>query len=191
MIIKKNKLNSAIKNLEQGQLIIYPTDTLYGLGTDATNTSAIKKINQIKKRELPLSIMIDDIKNIEKYAECDSNTFNQIKKILPGSFTVLLKAKKNNLSHLVQNNSNKIGIRIPNHEFCLELLKEYKKPIITTSLNTHRSKSLNNIKEIEQKFCNINIYEGEINEKSKGSTIIDFTLNSPKIIRYGDGKFIA
>ena len=191
MIVKKNRLDSAIKTLNEKDLIIYPTDTLYGLGADATNTSAIKKINQIKKRKTPLSIMIDNIKNIEKYAEYDTKTFEQIKKILPGSFTILLKAKKNNLSYLVQNNSDKIGIRIPNHEFCLQLLKKYKKPIITTSVNIHGTENLNNIEEIEQTFFNINIYEGKVNKKSKGSTIIDFTSNEPKIVRDGDGKFAA
>jgi len=191
MIVKKDRLDSAVKTLNEENLIIYPTDTLYGLGADATNTSAIKKINKIKNRNTPLSIMISDIKNIEKYAEYDSNTIKQIEKILPGPFTILLKAKKSNLSYLVQNDSKKIGIRIPNHKFCLQLLKKYKKPIITTSVNTHGTKSLNNIEEIEQVFLNINIYKGKVNKKSKGSTIIDFTKIKPEILREGDGKFTA
>ena len=191
MIVKKDRLDSAVKTLNEENLIIYPTDTLYGLGDDATNTSAIKKINEIKNRNTPLSIMISDIKNIEKYAEYDSNTIKQIEKILPGPFTILLKAKKSNLSYLVQNDSKKIGIRIPNHKFCLQLLKKYKKPIITTSVNTHGTKSLNNIEEIEQVFLNINIYKGKVNKKSKGSTIIDFTKIKPEILREGDGKFTA
>lgn len=191
MIVKKDRLDSAVKTLNEENLIIYPTDTLYGLGADATNTSAIKKINEIKNRNTPLSIMISDIKNIEKYAEYDSNTMKQIEKILPGPFTILLKAKKSNLSYLVQNDSEKIGIRIPNHKFCLQLLKKYKKPIITTSVNTHGTKSLNNIEEIEQFFLNINIYKGKVNKKSKGSTIIDFTKIKPEILRQGDGKFTA
>ena len=191
MIIEKNKLNCAANNLKKGNLIIYPTDTLYGLGADATNTSAIKKINQLKKRELPLSIMIDDIKNIHKYVECDENIIIRLNEILPGPFTVLLKAKKSNLSHLVQNGSDKIGIRIPNHKFCLKLLKKYKKPIITTSVNIHGHKNFNNIEEVQKIFSDIMIYKDKIKKESKGSTIIDFTLNPPKIIRKGDGEFPA
>ena len=190
MIIKENKINTAIENLKKGKTIIYPTDTLYGLGTDATNTEAVNKINKIKKRITPLSIMIDDLETIKKYAECSPNIFNEIKKILPGPFTILLRAKKSNLSYLVQSGSDKIGIRIPKHDFCLDLLKKYKKPIITTSVNIHGKKSLNNIEEIEENFSKINIYEGQINQKSKGSTIIDFTESEPKIIRYGDGVYI-
>ena len=188
MIVQKNRLDSAIESLKKGYPIIYPTDTLYGLGSDATNTSAVKKINQIKNRTTPLSIMIHNVEDIKKYAEYNSNILKKIKKILPGPFTILLKSKKSNLSYLVQNNSEKIGIRIPNHEFCLKLLKKYNKPIITTSVNIHGEKSLNNIEEIEQRFCNINIYKDKINENSKGSTIIDFTSKIPKIVREGEGE---
>ena len=69
------------------------------------------------------------------------------------------------------------------------LLKKYNKPIITTSVNIHGHDSLNNINEIKNIFININIYEGDINEKSKGSTIIDFSSIKPKIIRKGDGIY--
>ena len=189
MIIEKDKLDCAANNLKNGNLIIYPTDTLYGLGADATNTSAIKKINQLKKRELPLSIMIGDIKNIHKYAECDKNIIIKLNEILPGPFTVLLKAKKSNLSHLVQNGSDKIGIRIPKHDFCLNLLRKYKKPIITTSVNIHGHENLNTIEEIQKIFPEIDVYKEKIKKESKGSTIIDFTLNTPKILRKGDGDF--
>lgn len=189
MIIQNNKIDSAIKELEKGNIIIYETDTLYGLGVDATNTEAIQKINKLKKRETPLSIMISCIEHIKKYADLDSEKLNQIKKILPGPFTVLLKSKKTKLSHLVQQKSDKIGIRIPNNKFCLNLLKKYNKPIITTSVNIHGHDSLNNINEIKNIFININIYEGDINEKSKGSTIIDFSSIKPKIIRKGDGIY--
>ena len=189
MIIKENKINTAIENLKKGKTIIYPTDTLYGLGTDATNTEAVNKINKIKKRITPLSIMIDDLETIKKYAECSPNIFNEIKKILPGPFTILLRAKKSNLSYLVQSGSDKIGIRIPKHDFCLELLKKYKKPIITTSVNLHGQKALNNSDEIQKTFFNIDIYAGNINNKSKGSTILDFTEENINIVRQGDGIY--
>ena len=189
MIIKENQINNAIKNLDKGNILIYPTDTLYGLGADATNTLAIKKINKLKKRKTPLSIMISSLEEIDKYAIINSYTKKELKKIFPGPFTALLQPKKTNLSHLVQNQSDKIGIRIPNHPFCLDLLNEYKKPIITTSVNTHGEKALNNINEIEKKFSKINIYYQNNNLDSKGSTIIDFTKKPPVLIRMGDGKY--
>ena len=100
-----------------------------------------------------------------------------------------MQSKKTNLSYLVQNASNKIGIRIPNNMFCLDLLNKYKKPIITTSVNIHGEKSLNRVDEIEKKFSKINIYYQNNNLDSKGSTIIDFTENPPKLIREGDGIY--
>jgi len=189
MIIKKNKINHAIKTLNEGNILIYPTDTLYGLGADATNTSAIEKINQLKKRKNPLSIMIETLTEIDKYAITDSIIIKELKKIFPGPFTALLQSKKTNLSYLVQNESNKIGIRIPNNTFCLNLLNKYKKPIITTSVNIHGEKSLNKVEEIEKKFSKINIYYQNNNLDSKGSTIIDFTEKPPKLIRKGDGIY--
>jgi tRNA threonylcarbamoyl adenosine modification protein (Sua5/YciO/YrdC/YwlC family) len=189
MIIKEKQINSAIKTLDKGNILIYPTDTLYGLGADATNTSAIEKINKLKKRKTPLSIMVASLNEIEKYAVINSDTKKELKKIFPGPFTALLQSKKTKLSYLVQNQSDKIGIRIPNHPFCLDLLNEYKKPIITTSVNTHGEKPLNNIDEIEKKFSKINIYYQNNNLDSKGSTIVDFTKNPPLLIRRGDGKY--
>ena len=189
MIVKENQINSAIKTLNEGNILIYPTDTLYGLGADATNTSAIEKINKLKKRKTPLSIMVSSLNEIEKYAVINSDIKKELKKIFPGPFTALLQSKKTKLSYLVQNQSDKIGIRIPNHPFCLDLLNEYKKPIITTSVNTHGEKPLNNIDEIEKKFSKINIYYQNNNLDSKGSTIIDFTKKPPILIRMGDGKY--
>jgi len=189
MIIKEKQINSAIKTLDTGNILIYPTDTLYGLGADATNTSAIEKINKLKKRKTPLSIMISSLNEIEKYAIINSDIKKELKTIFPGPFTALLQSKKTDLSYLVQNQSDKIGIRIPNHPFCLDLLNEYKKPIITTSVNTHGEKPLNSINEIEKKFSKINIYYQNNNLDSKGSTIIDFTKKPPVIIRIGDGNY--
>ena len=189
MIIKEKQINSAIKTLDKGNILIYPTDTLYGLGADATNTSAIEKINKLKKRKTPLSIMVASLNEIEKYAVINSDIKKELKKIFPGPFTALLQSKKTKLSYLVQNQSDKIGIRIPNHPFCLNLLNKYKKPIITTSVNTHGEKPLNNIDEIEKKFSKINIYYLNNNLDSKGSTIVDFTKKPPILIRRGDGKY--
>ena len=189
MIIKDNKIENALINLNNGNMIIYETDTLYGLGVDATNSEAILKINKLKKRAMPLSIMLKSINEIRKYASVSKNEFKIIEKILPGPFTLLLKPRHSNLSNFVTHNSNKIGIRVPNNKFCLQLLSKFKKPIITTSVNVHGTQSLNNIDEIEEKFFNIDIYEGNVNNESNGSTILDFMENKINIIRQGDGIF--
>ena len=188
MIIEKNKINHAVDQLRKGNMIIYETDTLYGLGADATNSKAIEKINILKKRQTPLSIIVRSIDDINKYAILPKKHKKFINSILPGCFTVLLKSKESKLSHLVQQNSDKIGIRIPDNDFCFKLLQKFKNPIITTSVNVHGQKALNNIDDIDKIFFNIPIYPGFVNQDSKGSTILDLSKNSVKIIRQGDGK---
>ena len=189
MIIKKNKIIHAANELQLENIIIYETDTLYGLGADATNSNAINKINKLKKRKTPLSIMLKSINEIKNYAIIKRVDFSILEGLLPGPFTILFESKPSDLSNLVQQSSNKIGIRVPDNKFCLDLLNHYNKPIITTSVNLHGQKSLNNIDEIQKTFFNINIYAGNINNKSKGSTILDFTEETIKIIRQGDGIY--
>ena len=188
MIITKDKIKHAKNQLDNGNIIIYETDTLYGLGADATNSNAIKKINDLKKRQTPLSIMVKSIDDINQYGIINDVHKNLIRQILPGCFTILLDSKESNLSPLVQQNSQKIGIRIPNNIFCLKLLNEFKKPIITTSVNLHGQDSINNIDEIDKIFVNIPAYAGNINLNSKGSTILDLSKNEINIVRQGDGQ---
>ena len=175
--------------LANGEIIVYPTDTLYGFGVDATNTNAIHKLNQLKGRALPLSIIIASLKHINKYAKIDIKLESELKIIFPGRYTALLIAKNNNLSPMVQSGSNKIGIRIPDHFFPLKLIKLLKKPIITTSINRHGKEALNDVSQVEIDFPNIDIFEDSKHTPSKGSTIIDFSTSPYKIIRQGDGPF--
>ena len=103
--------------LNNGQIIVYPTVTLYGFGVDATNTKAIQNLNRLKGRVQPLSIIINTIEEISNFGEINESLLNEIKKYFPGKYTALLNAKKHNLSPLIQNGSTKIGLRIPNHSF--------------------------------------------------------------------------
>ena len=142
-------IDSAYNAIENGEIIVYPTDTLYGFGVDATNTEAIQKLNQLKGRVQPLSIIIESINHISKYAIIDTKLKSELNIIFPGKYTALLIAKENDLSPLVQNGSNKIGIRIPNHFFPIKLIKLLKNPIITTSINRHGNEALNDVTQIE------------------------------------------
>ena len=182
-----SSIHKAVSTLKNGGIIIYPTDTLYGFGVDATNSEAIKKLNLLKNREDPLSIIIPSLNQIEKYGELDRDAKKITRKILPGPFTILLKSINSILSPLVNKSSEYTGIRIPNHEFPIQVVKTLNKPIITTSVNKKNNPSLNNISEMEKTFPGIDIFEDKINLSSKGSTIINLATNPHKIIRYGDG----
>ena len=175
--------------LENGEVIVYPTDTLYGFGVDATNTEAIQRLNRLKGKVKPLSIVLESIDHIYDFAEFDVEIKSEINKLFPGSYTVLLPSKKSGLSSLVQNGSPSIGIRIPNHFFPVQLVTLLGKPIITTSINRHGTDPLNDVSQVEIDFPNVDIFEDPNHTPSRGSTIIDFSISQPEIIRDGDGPY--
>ena len=175
--------------IENGEVIVYPTDTLYGFGVDATNTDAIQRLNRLKGRVQPLSIVLESIEQMQEYAEFDVEIHNEMSFCFPGKYTALLPAKQNELSPLVQNGSPKIGIRIPNHFFPIKLIQHLGKPIITTSINRHGTEPLNDVTQVEIDFPNVDIFEDSTHAPSKGSTIIDYTASPPEVIREGDGPY--
>ena len=179
----------AIDTLNMGDIIVYPTDTLYGFGADATNSKAISKINNIKGRTQPLSIILLSIHDIDKYANMDENIKNKLQDILPGPYTVLLPSKNSILSSLVQNGSSKIGIRVIDHNFTNTLVEKLGKPIISTSVNYHGCKPLNDVIQIGKTFPKVDIYKNSNKIKSQGSTIIDFSCVPHKVIRKGEGIY--
>ena len=175
--------------LENGDIIVYPTDTLYGFGVDATNTQAIQRLNRLKGRAQPLSIILESVEHMHDFAGFDMRIKSEINNLFPGSYTVLLPMKKSNLSPLVQNGSPNIGVRIPDHFFPVQLVKLIGKPIITTSINRHGNEPLNDVTQVEIDFPNVDIFEDSNHSKSKGSTIIDYSSSPPKVIRDGDGLY--
>ena len=189
--INERSIKFAVDTLKKGEIIAYPTDTLYGFGVDATNDEAINKLNLLKGRTQPLSIIIADFSEIEKYAKISKKTLEKINQYLPGPFTFLIKKRKSILSELVTYGSEFIGIRIPNHKFPLKLVDRLKKPLITTSINKNGHTPLNKIDDIENNYPEIKIFEdkNQNNMSSNGSTIIMLDENNIKLIRQGDGIF--
>ena len=180
-------IKKALSIIDSGNIIIYPTDTLYGFGVDATNSKAIDKLNDLKKRNDPLSIIVSSKDEIEQYGKIKKDSKKIINKIFPGPFTILIDSLTSNLSPLVNPGSNYIGLRIPNHWFPIKLVEEFGKPIITTSVNRKNEPSLTDVYEMQKKFPNINIFQDDINIDSKGSTIVNLSENPYLIIRQGDG----
>ena len=183
-------IKTAVNQLKSGNIIVYPTDTLYGFGVDASNESAIINLNRLKERVQPLSILLSNVNEIDKYADLDDFSRTKIFNLLPGPYTVLLKSKNNpKISKLVQAGSHLIGIRVINLDFCNEVIQRLGNPIITTSVNRHKMPSLSSIKEIKKEFPDINIFYTQDSIKSSGSTIIDFSLKKEKVIRLGEGDY--
>ena len=188
-IEKDENIEFAAQQVINGNIIIYSTDTLYGFGVDATNSKAIKKLNKIKKRNQPYSIIVSSLNMLKKYANIDNRIEIELKKIFPGPFTAVLETADNNLSDLVTNNSPTIGIRIPDFNSILKIVDKINEPIITTSVNYHGESSLNKLELIETFFSDINIFTDQNDKESIGSTIIDFSSKPFKVLRQGDGVY--
>lgn len=182
-------IDLALKALENGEVIVYPTDTLYGFGVDATNTEAILRLNRLKGRSQPLSIVLESIVHMQDFAKFDNKIKSHLKKLFPGPYTVLLASRNRELSPFVQNGSPKIGIRTPDHFFPVKLVQLLGKPIITTSINRHGNDPINDVTQVEIDFPNVDIFEDSTHTPSIGSTIIDYTASPPEIVRKGDGPY--
>ena len=143
MLIKLYEQNPNIREIEKivrilqdGGIVIYPTDTVYAMGCDALNVRAVEKICKLKDinpQKTNLSIICHDLSNISEYAKVDNATFKLMKKNLPGPFTFILNAT-NNLPKIYKNRKE-VGIRVPDNNIVRTLVKELGNPILTTSLH--------------------------------------------------------
>ncbi|MEF8848134.1 MAG: L-threonylcarbamoyladenylate synthase [Candidatus Thermoplasmatota archaeon] len=189
---KNEKIRKSILAVNQGKLIVYPTDTLYALGADIYNISAVKKVFQIKKRPFsnPLPIAIDSIKTIKEICILDDRKKKILEKALPGGITFVLKKKKK-INDVVTAGLNKIAIRIPDNKNCLKLLSKTG-PLTATSANIHGEKTHGSIEKIKKQLDDKNneiaeyIQSGTL--ENKPSTIVDITTDKPKIVRQGKIK---
>jgi len=130
---KPRAIKRVVEILSSGGIIIYPTDTVYGLGCSMLNRRGIEKINTIKTPNKPKSIMLSDLKNISMYAKVSNKSFKVIKDLLPGPYTVILPATRL-VPRLLQSKRKSIGIRIPDHWFCRAIINALGGPLITTSV---------------------------------------------------------
>lgn len=119
--------------LGKGGIIVYPTDTVYGLGCCISNKKGIDAINSIKASVKPRSIMLSDLKAISTYAKISNEAFRILRSLLPGPYTFILPATRL-VPRLLQTNRKSIGVRIPDHWFCQAIVEEVGEPIITASV---------------------------------------------------------
>ena len=176
------------KLLNEGKIVITPTDTIYGIMGDSTNEEVIKKIYKIKKRPLnkPLILLMDSYEMIKKYTKNISDKEEKlIKEFMPGLVTVILE-KNDKVNNLITSNTNYVGIRIPNNKELLEIINKLDKPVISTSANISEEISITNIEQLDKEIKdNVDyIYDnGEILNQS--STIVKFENGKLIILREG------
>ena len=137
-LIKINSPNATLKAcdvMHGGGIIAYPTDTIYGFGCDSKNDTAIKKLNKLKNRSGPISVIAPNRKTAIHWMNIKINQKNKIKNKLINGNTVIATAKKNICSNLIMGSGNTLGVRIPKNNFCKELSSLFPNPITSTSAN--------------------------------------------------------
>jgi len=175
-----------------GKIFIYPTDTIYGIGGNPFDENVVRRIADIKGRNEKKQYiwLLSDFENLMNYVEITSEIYlDFLQKIWPAPVTVIL-----NLNERTKEitNQDTIAVRIPQNDFCLKLLKEISRPLISTSVNRTGENPLNEIDKIVNNFLpdvDAIIFYSETTEKIS-STIIDLTSKQPKLVREGSIKFV-
>jgi len=181
----------AVEELQKtGGLIVFPTDTIYGVGCDITHINAIEKLNSLKgdRNGKNYSILVKDFKQLREYAVITKSQENILKEHLPGPFTFVLKASKKVPKYLISNQGT-VGIRIPRNRLCKALITKLKKPLIGTSLNKSREDIVTNPEKIPKKllkYLDVVLDANVLGATS--STVVDLTTKQPVILRQGVGK---
>lgn len=188
-------IKEAVKVLTGGGLVIFPTETVYGIGADATNPEAIIKLSKYKQRPLgkPYSIAVSSQKMAEKYAELNQTARNLYKQFLPGPVTIV-SSGKHKVAPGVESETGTLGIRIPDYELVINLVRALGKPITATSANASYQKRpyairdiLENISQKQKSLIDLIVDAGKL-PRNEPSTVIDTTLDDPVILRQGEIK---
>lgn len=182
-----------VKVLKEGGLVIYPTDTVYGLGCDITNTKALERIAKIKGIKLDkanFSFICHDLSNLSDYVkQIDTATFKLLKRALPGPFTFILPGN-NNLPKEFKKKST-VGIRIPDNTIALEIVRQLGNPIVSTSIHDDDDviEYTTDPELIFEKWQNLVdvVVDGGYGD-NVGSTIIDLSGDEPIVVREGKGS---
>lgn len=186
-------IKKVVDVLKNGGLIIYPTDTVYGLGCDITNTKALERIAKIKGIKLDkanFSFVCHDLSNISDYVkQIDTATFKILKRALPGPYTFILPGN-NNLPKEFKKKTT-VGIRVPNNNIALEIVKMLGNPIVSTSIHDEDDviEYTTDPELIFEKWQNLVdlVIDGGYGD-NQASTIIDLSGHEPEVIREGKGS---
>lgn len=188
-------IKTACEVLASGGLVIYPTETTYGIGADATNQAAVDKLLQYKTRRegKPLSIAVSNIKMAEQYVELNNQARQLYANFLPGPVTVVSQSK-DKVAQGVASERGTLGIRIPDYPLITDIAAAYGKPITASSANASYKKRPYKISDIfavisdkQKGLIDLVLDAGEL-PHNEPSTVVDTTLEQPTVLRQGDIK---
>ena len=182
-------IRKVVDSLEDGGVIAYPTDTVYGFGCSLYNKKGIERIYMIKRSEKnrPFSFICSDLKDISLYCKVSNYSYKTMKRLLPGPYTFILEGTKL-VPKIMLTRRLTAGIRVPDNPICLALVRELGHPIISTSAMLPNGEVLYDPAEIDRhvgKSLDLVIDGGAL--VSEPSSVIDLTGETPKVLRKGKG----
>lgn len=182
-------INKAIEVLKSGGVIIYPTDTVYGIGCDIFNHEAVQRVYDIKHESgnKLFSFICPDLKDISNYAKVSDYAYKSMKKLLPGPYTFILPSARE-VPKKLRSKRKSVGIRVPDHKIAIMLTQELGNPIISTSVTNRKGEILFDPLEIQAIFnisVDLMLSAGALN--GQPSSIVDLSDTEPVIVREGAG----
>ena len=183
------KVRMAVDALEAGEVIGYPTDTVYGLGCDLLNKKAVDRLYAIKgmDRKKELAFICPDLADIAKYAVVEKQHYRVLKHYLPGPYCFILEATRE-VPKLIQSKRKTVGIRIPDHEIIRAITRELGRPVISTTAQREGEDPHVDPDEIDEAFKGLAMVIEAGGGGSVPTTIIDLTTTPPTIVREGLGS---
>ncbi|MEZ5010090.1 MAG: L-threonylcarbamoyladenylate synthase [Chitinophagales bacterium] len=191
----ERQIKQVVDCLRSGGLVVYPTDTVYGLGCDIFNKQAMERLYQYKglkpKNKANFSIICYDLSDISTYAkQLNTSTYKLMRRALPGPFTFVLDASRE-IPNFFINNRKTIGIRVPDNNIARAIVKELGNPIVSTSVH-HRDTVLDYITDPELIHEELGDLVDMVVDGGMGgiepSTVVDCTGDEPEILREGKGE---
>ena len=181
----------AVEVLRSGGVIIYPTDTVYGIGCSIFSADAIERVYQIKRqdRQKPFSFICSDLSHISEYARVSNPAFRLMKHLLPGPFTFVLPATRlKQLPKSIISKRKTVGIRVPDNKICLALVRELGHPILNASVTDLNDEIMNDPKSIKTLYeKRVDLILGGGHSLLELSTVLDLTDEQPVVVREGAG----
>jgi tRNA threonylcarbamoyl adenosine modification protein (Sua5/YciO/YrdC/YwlC family) len=186
-------IRKAVEILRSGGIVIYPTDTVYGMGCDLFNKKGIERIYEIQRRDRkqPLSFICADLKDISRYARVSDDAYKIMKRLLPGPYTFILEASRA-VPKIILPKRQTTGIRVPDNRICQALIAEMGSPVISTSVKNGEGELLSDPRIIEELFgkrVDVIIDGGII--AATPSSVVSLLDDGFEVIRIGKGDVSA
>jgi L-threonylcarbamoyladenylate synthase len=184
-----NQVDEAVKVLNQGGIIIFPTDTAFGIGCRVDDEKAVQRLFNIRNRPVSqaVPVLFDSVQKVKGYVlPFDEKIQKLMNDFWPGALTIILKANIEKVPLLVRGGGETVGVRMPNHPTILEIIKQVRVPILGPSANFHGESTPYEFKDLGPKLISLVDYvvTGECSIK-KASTVIDCTKTPWKVLRQG------